>query len=119
MSGVVNRGSVPAPTLPKETVTVEALGGEVVVCGMLLTQRLAIQARMRQLRASAVEGGADPTMTVVPEVLALSVIDDEGHPVYTTQQWEVFGGQQQGQALGLFNAAMRLSGFDGKASEKN
>lgn len=115
---VVNRASVPAPTLPKEAVTVEALGGDVVVRGMLLTQRLALQARMRHLRASAPEG-TDPAIAIVPELLAQAVVDDAGEPVFSTAQWELFGAQHQAQALGLFNTAMRLSGFDAEATAKN
>lgn len=117
---VVNRKALATPALPKETVPVEAFGGDVVVCGLLLTQRLALQARIRHLNVGAeVDPSVDPTIAIVPEMLAQTVVDDEGKPVFDAAQWQTFGAVHQAQALQLFNTAMRLSGFDSEAAEKN
>lgn len=111
---VVNRSSVAAPTLPKETVEVAALDGEVIVRGLLLTERLDIEARIVKLRQAA-EG----VNGVLPPVLALCVLDAEEQPLWTEQQWQIFGVKHQGQALALFNVAWRLSGFAQAQDAKN
>ena len=111
---VVNRSSVAAPTLPKETVEVAALDGEVIVRGLLLTERLAIEARIVGLRSTAADVHA-----ILPAVLAICVLDAEELPLWTEQQWQIFGVKHQGQALALFNVAWRLSGFVQAQDAKN
>ena len=115
---VIKRGEVPAPVLPKETVEVEALGGEVVVRGMLLTERLAVQKRITSLR-KAEANGLDDVHAILPVMLALCVLDADGLPVFTQDQWQTFGAEHAGQAVALFNTAWRLSGFDTEAEAKN
>lgn len=138
---VLKRAQVAAPTLPKETVAVDALGGEVIVRGLLLTERIALTNRIATLRmaanpqpAKAKAGAAaapagpvkaqayDPATDVqlaMPMLLALCVLDADSEPLWTDAQWQVFGGQHQGQALALFNVAWRLSGFDQAPEAKN
>lgn len=111
---VVNRSSVAAPTLPKETVEVAALDGEVIVRGLLLTERLEIQNRIVSLRQAAAEVNA-----ILPSVLALCVLAADELPLWTEQEWQVFGVKHQGQALALFNVAWRLSGFAEAQDAKN
>lgn len=109
---VIKRANVEAPTLPKETVDVAALDGEVVVRGLLLTERLAVEARIVALRSAPhVDGAAPDVNAILPVVLAICVLDADDLPLWTEQQWQVFGIKHQGQALALFNVAWRLSGF--------
>lgn len=111
---VVNRGTVEKPTLPKRTVEVPALDGEVVVRGLLLDERLLFQQRVRADRDD--EGGV---RRHVPDLLALAVTDDEGEPLFTVDEWRVFGAKHQSQALELFSVAMEVSGFVGEDERKN
>lgn len=82
---VVKRGEVAAPTLPKQTVEVEALGGEVVVRGLTLVERLAVTSRLATLSAAAKGRAADQPLDaaqdlsiVIPMLLALCVLDADG-----------------------------------------
>ena len=114
---VLKRGEVAAPTLPKQTVEVAALGGEVIVQGLLLTQRLAVQSKIAAL-AKGAEEGADIN-AVLPMLLSLCVVDADGAQFFTPDQWEVFGASHQGSAIELFNIAWRLSGFAQAEVSKN
>lgn len=124
---VVNRNTVAAPTLPKETVEVEALGGEVIVRGLLLTERLALESRLASAREQAAKAVADgntkaaPSVgeIAVPALLTACVLDAEGKALWTEEQWQAFGCRHQGQALALFNVAWRLSGFEREVEAKN
>jgi hypothetical protein len=125
---VIKRGQVAAPTLPKETVGVDALGGEVVVRGLLLTERLDLEARIAQQRRDAVKAKADgkvkddgPTAgdLAVPMLLSRCVQDADGLELWTEEQWQAFGCRYQDQALQLFNVAWRLSGFKQDDAAKN
>lgn len=125
---VVDRNAVAAPVLPKETVEVEALGGEVVVRGLLLTERLALEARIASAREQLIKAQSSGNATVgvqtvgeiaVPALLTACVLDVHGEPLWTEAQWQAFGCRHQGQALALFNVAWRLSGFAREDVEKN
>jgi len=125
---VIKRGQVPAPTLPKETVEVEALGGDVVVRGLLLTERLDLEARIAQQRLAAIQAKADgkvkddgPTAgdLAVPMLLARCVLDADSLELWSEEQWQAFGCRHQEQALQLFNVAWRLSGFKQDDAAKN
>jgi hypothetical protein len=117
---VLKRGEVAAPTLPKQTVEVSALGGEVIVQGLLLTQRLAVQGKIAALSKGATELDDSAALhAVLPMLLALCVVDAEGAQFFTPDQWEVFGASHQGSAIELFNIAWRLSGFAQAEVAKN
>jgi hypothetical protein len=102
----LNRSQLKAPELAAEPVNVPELGGEVVVQAMMMSDRL-------QIATAAL-----PQFAHVAEVLARSVVDDEGERVWTAAQWEIFGGQHQDAAWRLFEIAQRLSKLGG-ADEKN
>lgn len=123
---VVHKGAVPAPTLPKETVEVEALGGDVVVRGLLLTERLALEQRVVAIaKAARAAGAPEPggldagASAVLPVLLAVTVLDADGAQLWSEAEWQTFGGTHPGQAVALFNVAWRLSGLDTKANVKN
>lgn len=102
----LNRSQLKEPTLPKEAVDVPEIGGEVIVQSMMMSDRL-------QLATATL-----PQFAHVAEVLARSVVDDEGVRFWTAQQWEVFGSQNQDAAWRLFAIAQRLSKLGG-GEEKN
>lgn len=115
---VLKRGAVAAPTVPKETIEVPALGGEVIVRGLLLTERLASQNQMVALRKAQADHTGDLN-AIIPVLLALCVLDADSLPLWTQDQWQAFGARHPAQAVELFNAAWRLSGFDEAAQAKN
>lgn len=104
---ILKKANIQAPTLPKETVDVPELGGEVVVSGLLLKDRI-------ELFAAAETGGAQ-----LSRLLAATVLDADGVPVYTQEEWEQFGAQHFAAALRLFDVARRLSGLDAEVAKKN
>lgn len=106
----LKKSEIKAPVLPKEAVPVAELGGEVIVRGLLLSERLALFAGINE------EGKA---FAHIPRVLAATVQDADGLPVFNEQEWEAFGASSFEAALRLFAVARRLSGLDAEAAEKN
>lgn len=120
----VDRNQTKAPVLPQEVVPVEPLGGDVIVRGLLMSQQMAIAAQTL-LAGAPQEGESDEAAQIrakslrVAETLARTVVLDDGKPLWTAGQWDVFGCQHPGVALQLFNTAQRLNGQDEEASVKN
>jgi len=108
----ISRNQIKPPVLPKEAVPVAALGGEVIVRGMLLGERLTIMSAARE------EGGA-VAYAHVCQVLAMCVLAEDGKPVYTAEEWEQFGARHMVEALELFTKCQSLSGLDGEAVKKS
>jgi len=117
---VVKKAGTAGPVLPKQTVEVEPLGGDVIVRGLLLVELLGVQQRIASLH-QANKGGDEvaSVSAIVPDVLALCVLDADGVSLFDRDQWQIWGGQHQGAALNLFNIAWRLSGMDKAATAKN
>ena len=109
VSGVLKKGDVKRPVLPKETVTVPELGGDVVVRGLLLSERLAIFSPREGVNQFAHIG----------ELLAATVVDCAGEAIFTATEWEEFGAKDFSAALNLFQVARRLSGLDVEVQQKN
>lgn len=107
---LLKKANVTAPVLPKETVPVAALGGEVVVRGLLLSERLSLFAGIRE------DGKA---FAHLPSMLAATVQDADGLPLFNEQEWEAFGAKHFQEALALFAVARKLSGLDAEVAEKN
>lgn len=114
---VIKRGEIAAPVVPKETVPVPALDGDVVVRGLLLSERLAVQDQIAKLRKSADDKSS--VHAILPVLLAICVLDADSLPVFTQDQWQAFGAKHAGQAVDLFNTAWRLSGFSTADETKN
>jgi hypothetical protein len=107
---VISRDQLKPPTLPKETIPCPELGGDVVIRGPLASARIALQ-RMAT---------ADSTVEkLAPVLLASSVVDKDDKPLFTEEQWDAWGGSNYTAYLTLFNAAMRLWGFDREENRKN
>lgn len=108
----VKRNELKAPVLPKEAVLVEALGGEVVVRGLLLRERLALMGVV-----SDTAGAVD--FAHVCKTLAICVLADDNEPVFSVDEWEAWGGQHMDAVLAMFSKAMELSGVNAEASKKS
>lgn len=102
---VLKKSDIKSPALPKETVQVDALGGEVVVKGLLMTERIALF--------------QDPSGATVARLLASTVFDGDGQQLFTEQEWDVWGATNFVASLDLFKVAKRLSGLDAEVEAKN
>jgi hypothetical protein len=95
---VLSRKDIARPVLPQETVPVPALNGDVIVRGLVLSDRLEF----------ALNGHDQYKM--IAEVLARCVRDAEGEPIFSVDEWQIFGVRNQEAVLTLFTVAQRLSG---------
>ncbi len=107
---LLKKSQIASPVLPREAVDVAELGGEVVVRGLLFSERLALFSRV---------GGDGKAYAEIPELLALTVLDADDAPVFTAAEWEQFGAKHMEAMLRLFGIAKRLSGLDAEAAAKN
>ena len=105
---VLKKANIAAPVLPMETIEVPELGGEVIVRGMLLRDRIG-------LFFDAEKNGHGQ----LSKVLAATVVDADHVPVYTQDEWEAFGATHSATVIRLFDVARRLSGLDAEAAAKN
>jgi hypothetical protein len=103
---VLKKSDMKAPVLPKETVNVPSLDGDVIVQGLMLKDRLDIYS-------------AEKTEISLSKFLAVCVVDADGKALFTQQEWEIFGGNNTKDAIELFKVAKRLNGLDAKVVEKN
>ncbi len=107
----LKRDAIKPPTLPRETYPCPELGGEVIIRGPLASARIAMQRH-------ATDPGAGVEQ-LAPILLAASVLDADDQPIFSAEQWDAWGGGNYEAYIGLFNAAMRLWGFDSEANRKN
>lgn len=120
----LDRSQITIPALPQQIEPCEPLGGDVILRGMLLSERLENDALNRQAR-EPLEGETEEQARaragalVTPRLLHKCVVDERGQPLLSVHEWDVFGAGQPGELFRLFNIAMRLSGYDSKAEEKN
>lgn len=122
----IDRNQARAPVLPKEAVDVPEIGGEVIVRGLLLTERLALFVENLPAAQAAGEEGAPidgaPSANRyihIPRMLARTVLASDGEPLWTETQWEEFGAVHFEASLALFRTAQRLSGLDIEDARKN
>lgn len=121
---VLSRKEIKAPTLPKETVDCPALGGAVVVVGLTLTQHMVLHGLRRTLaRPLAGETAEEATSRaggrLLAETLARCVRLADGEPLYTADEWEVWGAKNTPAAMDLFAVCERLNGDAEDANAKN
>jgi hypothetical protein len=100
----IKKSQITAPTLPEETVDVQELGGEIIVRGLLLKDKLSLSLRDDYGRVAA--------------MLAVCVVDAERQPVFTEEQWEAYGAQHFSSAMNLWDIAQRLSGMNLEGAKK-
>lgn len=119
----ISRAALAQVDLPAEVVEVPALGGAVRVRGMSMPQFLHYAAARRRLAlplagedeaAAAERANAE----LVPLLLHMCVVLDDGLPAYSAAEWGVLGVRHVEAVLDLFSRAMRLSGQDAEAEKK-
>lgn len=121
---VLNRSQVKRPVLPQQVEPCEPLGGDVIVRGMLHSERMAtdelnIKAAVPLEGETEEEARARAGRLVVPRTLHVCVVDDEGQSVLTEREWDTIGATHQSLVFNLFFIALRLSGRDPEAIQKN
>lgn len=104
--GVLNKDNIPKPTLPKATVQVDSLGGEVVVRGLLLADRT-------NLFIASKDGNLS-----IPAMLACTVVDAADLPIFTEHEWDEFGAVNYKDSLKLFKKARELSGLNAEVDDE-
>ena len=114
----IARDALPALELPTEAVAMPSLGGDVLARGMDMQQLLEFVAARRRLsepRAGETQAEANERAgaELVPFVLGMCAVLDDGKPAYSEQQWRVFGVKHADEMLTLFAVVMRLSGMAG------
>lgn len=122
---LIERSAAPVPpSLPREAVPVAELGGDVIVRGMLLSERMALSAMSADL--ADVKPGETPEQAqrragreIVFFTLSHCVVLADDAPLYTAAQWDAFGSQHPGAVLDLYKHARRLGGHDEDDNAKN
>jgi hypothetical protein len=107
------------PALARETFPLPYQGGtvDVIVRALLLTERLTVRQQVAKLAKDL--SLDDSLVLMVPRLLAIAVVDEDGKPLMTHEQWNEFGSAHPTTALELFNKASDLSGFSVEDAEKN
>lgn len=101
------------PALASEPFTLPD-GTEVKVRALRLTERLAVRRQASDTKATE-----DTLLLMVPKLLAMSVVDEDGKPLMSADQWDDYGSAHPRTAFDLFNKASELSGFSSEGAEKN
>lgn len=117
----IERDKVNAPpVLRQEETTVDAIGGPVIVRGLMLADRLALWDEERPQKGESDEAALKRSKaTVVERQLARMVVLADGEPLWTAEQWRAFGQQHPQDAFRLYNLGNSFSGGNTKAIEKN
>jgi len=99
---------VPAPLLPEpRAVAVPELGGEVLVCPLTLSGRLAMGRESTQRYGH------------VATLLTYCVMAANNEPLFTLDEWEAWGALHYDAAVNLFSVAHELSFPKPEVTEKN
>ena len=119
----IRRDQIKAVDVPQELVNVQEIGGEVAVRGMDLSAYMAFESARKRLltprddetqeQANQRGGGV-----LIPQVLAATVIADDGLPVYTQAEWASFAAKHSEVSMRLWDIALKLSGLDVDAEKK-
>lgn len=103
---VLNKDNIARPTPPKEVLDVPELGGEIIVRGLLLSERVRIF------------NAASTGSLGISDLLACAIIDAQNEPVFSVDEWEAFGAQHFVATVNLFKKAKELSGLDAEVNQK-
>jgi hypothetical protein len=121
---LIERNQVKAPSLPRETVAVPAMGGDVIVRGLLLSERLELSGFHARL-VKPLDGESEEQARsragghLVSFTLARAVELADGKPLFSQAEWDTFGAEHGEAVLGLFQRANLLGGQDIEAAAKN
>jgi len=91
----------------RTTVVESAVLGDVIIAGLRMSQRF-----------SLMEAANKDDKMAIMEMLRLCVVDAEGKPLKTFDEWDEFGGDHFEDALMLFRECKDFNDFSGKKAEK-
>lgn len=103
---MLKRDNITPPTRRSAKVSVPGLGGDVLVRQLSLTEGLAI--------AASDTGGAGSLVNL----LATAVVDADGLPIYSAEQWDIWAVDHVDDFKALAQAASDLNGGAGEAEKK-
>jgi hypothetical protein len=116
----IPRDKVQTSALRQEETPVDAIGGSVIVRGLMLADRMALWAEEQPQGDETPEAAAARSKaTIVERQLARMVVLDDGQPLWSPDEWKAFGQQHSSEAFRLYNLGNSFSGGDTKAIEKN
>ena len=95
------------PGLAEEEVPVPELGGEVVVRGLSLSERMDLATAQNSQGFSR-----------IAMMLAVCVLDADREPLFSVEEWEAFGSKSFASAMVLWDKACALSGMEPGAAAK-
>lgn len=90
---------------------VESIGGEVIVQGMLLRERLAFMER------SSLKDADQIGLTY--ELMCDLVLADDDQPVFTAAEWELFSTAHEKDFFAVLKVLQALNGFDAEVVKKS
>lgn len=95
------------PILPQESLMISELGGDgaVTVVGIRFGQKIALSALPASQQATG--------------MLAMAVVDDDGGPLMSADDWDVFGSLHEDAFISLLQAARRVSGIEVAEAKKD
>jgi len=121
----LSRDQVKVPQLPEEEVPFPALGGNLLVRGLLMSRRLAND-RLHLACRKQLEGETEDQAharagaQIVARLLHHAVVDPStGEPLMSEVEWDHLGGTHRAEVFHVFNVAMRLNGDDVEFATKN
>ena len=91
----------------RTTVVVSAVLGDVTIAGLRMSQRFSMS-------ETADKGSA----YLITELLHFCVVDGEGKPLKSADEWDIFAGDNQADALFLFKECKAFNDVTGKQAEK-
>lgn len=91
-------------------------GGAVFVRALRINERLQLRREVAALRPANSDEALEYT---VPRLLVRTVVDEDGQPVFTVDEWCDYSATYPGTVLELFNKASVLSGLSAGDAEKN
>lgn len=109
---VLKRGAVPAPGRTRVEVEVPALGGAVIASSLATVgEQLALLDTVQKDRGAG-----------LPRMLAAAVLDADGEPLWSEDEWSVWLASHMGDTTALELAVLRAWGLGrdaAKDAEKN
>lgn len=101
---------IPTPVSPEETISIESLGGPVLVRGTSML------GQSRILRATRDEEEKGYSATAY--MLSICCFLPDGSSIYTPEQWDVWGGGNREDADKLADVCLRMVGLKPREVEK-
>lgn len=101
---LIKRDALPKPARRTEAVPVADFGGDVVVRRLGLTELADVR-------------GDTQGVAFVARLLAAAVLDADDLPVFTAEEWSLWGRDHEAEFQALSTAVLRLNGGDAESAK--